>query len=237
MICWLIVEATQASRYQTQEVVRASPRSRRNCRRRGRWPGATARWSVNGDWMGIDQLALPLMRATHEAAMACLSWVGRGDRKAADAAATEAMRVAQSHAPGRGKVVIGEGEQDGASMRAVGSGEDSPSTSLSTPGTHDGVRARSTILRSPSPPQHRPARDRGVVVHGQAGRRVLRGVWSRHRCPDRGQRQGRRDRTRKEGRTASVVGGSNAAVGRRGGTACARGRATKDSAYPHRPGR
>lgn len=70
--------------------------------------------------MGIDHLALPLLRATHEAAVACLNWVGRGDRKAADAAATEAMRAALSHAPVRGRVVIGDGEKDGAPMLAVG---------------------------------------------------------------------------------------------------------------------
>src|SRR5919109_274519 len=56
------------------------------------------------------------LAATHEAALACQPFVGRGDKHAADAAATEAMRRALSQAPGIGTVVIGEGEKDGAPM-------------------------------------------------------------------------------------------------------------------------
>jgi fructose-1,6-bisphosphatase II len=56
------------------------------------------------------------LAATHEAALACQPFVGRGDKHAADAAATEAMRRALAQAPGIGTVVIGEGEKDGAPM-------------------------------------------------------------------------------------------------------------------------
>ncbi|MBA3328649.1 MAG: fructose-bisphosphatase class II family protein, partial [Solirubrobacterales bacterium] len=47
---------------------------------------------------------------------AAYQWAGRGDGKAADAAATEAMRSVLGQAPGCGTVVIGEGEKDGAPM-------------------------------------------------------------------------------------------------------------------------
>jgi fructose-1,6-bisphosphatase II len=62
---------------------------------------------------GLEAAALA---ATRAAAVACQPFVGRGDKHAADAAATEAMRQALAKAPGRGTVVIGEGEKDGAPM-------------------------------------------------------------------------------------------------------------------------
>jgi fructose-1,6-bisphosphatase II len=61
----------------------------------------------------LEPLALA---ATRAAALACLPHVGRGDRKSADAAATEAMRAVLADAPARGVVVIGEGEKDDAPM-------------------------------------------------------------------------------------------------------------------------
>jgi fructose-1,6-bisphosphatase II len=54
--------------------------------------------------------------AARTAALAAAGWAGRGDGKAADASATEAMRAVLDRAPGRGTVVIGEGEKDGAPM-------------------------------------------------------------------------------------------------------------------------
>jgi fructose-1,6-bisphosphatase II len=54
------------------------------------------------------------LAATRDAAIACQPFVGRGDKHAADAAATEAMRRALAEAPGLGTVVIGEGEKDSA---------------------------------------------------------------------------------------------------------------------------
>jgi fructose-1,6-bisphosphatase II len=61
----------------------------------------------------LEPLAL---EATRAAALACLPHVGRGDRKAADAAATEAMRAVLAGGPAQGVVVIGEGEKDDAPM-------------------------------------------------------------------------------------------------------------------------
>jgi fructose-1,6-bisphosphatase II len=63
-----------------------------------------------------EGVALHLMRGTQEAALACLRWIGRGDKEAADHAAVEAMRSALTALPGRGRVVIGEGEKDNAPM-------------------------------------------------------------------------------------------------------------------------
>jgi fructose-1,6-bisphosphatase II len=56
------------------------------------------------------------LAATRKAAIACQPFVGRGDKHAADGAATGAMRSALAEAPGVGTVVIGEGEKDGAPM-------------------------------------------------------------------------------------------------------------------------
>src|ERR687887_398030 len=56
------------------------------------------------------------LAATRAAAIACQPFVGRGDKHAADLAATEAMRSVLAGAPGVGTVVIGEGEKDGAPM-------------------------------------------------------------------------------------------------------------------------
>jgi fructose-1,6-bisphosphatase II len=65
------------------------------------------------DVAGLEAAALA---ATRAAAISCQPFVGRGDKHAADAAATEAMRRALAKAPGLGTVVIGEGEKDGAPM-------------------------------------------------------------------------------------------------------------------------
>jgi len=62
---------------------------------------------------GLEPLALAAVRL---AAIAAWDWAGRGDGKAADDAATEAMREVLGHVPGRGTVVIGEGEKDNAPM-------------------------------------------------------------------------------------------------------------------------
>ena len=62
---------------------------------------------------GLEPAALAATRAS---ALACQRWIGRGQGKAADEAATEAMRAALSRAPGIGTVVIGEGAKDAAPM-------------------------------------------------------------------------------------------------------------------------
>ncbi len=68
-----------------------------------------------------------MLAATQAAALACRWWVGRGDDKAADHAATEAMRAVLAGVQGRGTVVIGEGEKDEAPMlhngETLGDGE------------------------------------------------------------------------------------------------------------------
>lgn len=63
-----------------------------------------------------EHLTLPLLAATQAAALAAQPWFGRGDGKAADGAAVDAMRRALNEAPGEGVVVIGEGEKDDAPM-------------------------------------------------------------------------------------------------------------------------
>ncbi len=64
----------------------------------------------------LRQLETTALAATREAAIACQEFVGSGDGKAADAAATNAMREELAAAPGTGTVIIGEGEKDEAPM-------------------------------------------------------------------------------------------------------------------------
>jgi len=65
-------------------------------------------------------LVLELVRVTEKAAIAASKLVGRGDEKAADAAAVEAMRKAFDKLEIDGTVVIGEGERDEAPMLYIG---------------------------------------------------------------------------------------------------------------------
>lgn len=65
-------------------------------------------------------LVLEMVRVTEAAAVAASTLVGRGDEKAADAAAVEAMRVALNELDMDGTVVIGEGERDEAPMLYIG---------------------------------------------------------------------------------------------------------------------
>ncbi len=65
-------------------------------------------------------LVLEMVRVTEAAAIAASKLVGRGDEKAADAAAVEAMRIALNELPMDGTVVIGEGERDEAPMLYIG---------------------------------------------------------------------------------------------------------------------
>ena len=65
-------------------------------------------------------LALELVRVTEAAALACGRWVGKGDKMAADDAATEAMRRTLDSIDISGTVVIGEGEMDEAPMLYIG---------------------------------------------------------------------------------------------------------------------
>jgi fructose-1,6-bisphosphatase II / sedoheptulose-1,7-bisphosphatase len=65
-------------------------------------------------------LALEAVRVTEAAALAASRLMGRGDEKAADQAAVDAMRWALASLYVSGTVVIGEGERDEAPMLYVG---------------------------------------------------------------------------------------------------------------------
>ena len=65
-------------------------------------------------------LVLEMVRVTERAAISASALVGRGDEKAADAAAVEAMRDALNELYMDGTVVIGEGERDEAPMLYIG---------------------------------------------------------------------------------------------------------------------
>ncbi len=65
-------------------------------------------------------LVLEMVRVTEAAAVAASKLIGRGDEKAADAAAVEAMRKAFDTLYIDGTVVIGEGERDEAPMLFIG---------------------------------------------------------------------------------------------------------------------
>lgn len=65
-------------------------------------------------------LVLEMVRVTEYAAIGASRWIGRGDEKAADAAAVAAMRAALNRLAFDGTVVIGEGERDEAPMLYIG---------------------------------------------------------------------------------------------------------------------
>lgn len=66
------------------------------------------------------ELAMELARVTEAAAVAAARLRGRGDEKAADQVAVDAMRAELNRLPIRGTVVIGEGERDEAPMLYIG---------------------------------------------------------------------------------------------------------------------
>ncbi|MCA3711138.1 class II fructose-bisphosphatase [Phenylobacterium sp.] len=65
-------------------------------------------------------LVLDAVRVTEIAAIAASTLVGRGDEKAADQAAVDAMRTALNGLAIDGEIVIGEGERDEAPMLYIG---------------------------------------------------------------------------------------------------------------------
>jgi fructose-1,6-bisphosphatase II / sedoheptulose-1,7-bisphosphatase len=70
---------------------------------------------------GLDRiLTLELVRVTERAAVAAARLRGRGDEKAADQAAVDAMRKELNRLAIDGTVVIGEGERDEAPMLYIG---------------------------------------------------------------------------------------------------------------------
>jgi fructose-1,6-bisphosphatase II len=87
-------------------------------------PGIAASTSSEDLLPSLESLALTAVRV---AALAAARHAGLGDGKAADGAATEAMRDVLGEAPGLGTVIIGEGEKDNAPMlyngERLGTGE------------------------------------------------------------------------------------------------------------------
>ena len=65
-------------------------------------------------------LSMELVRVTERAAVSAARWRGRGDEKAADQAAVDAMRRELNKLPIDGTIVIGEGERDEAPMLFIG---------------------------------------------------------------------------------------------------------------------
>ena len=65
-------------------------------------------------------LALEVVRVTEAAALSASRLMGRGDEKAADQAAVDAMRNALNSLEIDGTVMIGEGERDEAPMLYIG---------------------------------------------------------------------------------------------------------------------
>jgi len=65
-------------------------------------------------------IGLEMVRITESAAISSARWVGRGDKHAADKAATEMMRKNFNNLNISGRIVIGEGERDKAPMLFIG---------------------------------------------------------------------------------------------------------------------
>ncbi len=82
----------------------------------GNGPGGSSQGDqgIAPDWLGAGEASA--QAATRAAAIAAAEWAGRGDKDAADAAATDAMRSTLSSLPGSAVVIIGEGEKDDAPM-------------------------------------------------------------------------------------------------------------------------
>ena len=71
--------------------------------------------------MPLDKkLITSLINITSKAAIECYKFVGKGDKKIADKAATDSMRKNLNKLNIDGEVVIGEGELDDAPMLYIG---------------------------------------------------------------------------------------------------------------------
>jgi fructose-1,6-bisphosphatase II / sedoheptulose-1,7-bisphosphatase len=75
---------------------------------------------ANKEWIMDRNFALEAVRVSEAAALASSHWIGRGQEKAADQAAVNAMREALNGLTIDGTVVIGEGERDKAPMLYIG---------------------------------------------------------------------------------------------------------------------
>lgn len=80
----------------------------------------------------MTSLLSHIEQACANAAQACRPWIGKGEKIAADQAATEAMRKTFAAAPMDGRIVIGEGERDEAPMLHIGEelGAGGPATDI-----------------------------------------------------------------------------------------------------------
>ena len=67
-----------------------------------------------------SDLSLDFLRVVEQAAIACATTMGQGDRHKSDAVAVEAMRKEMDSVPIDGTIVIGEGERDEAPMLYIG---------------------------------------------------------------------------------------------------------------------
>ena len=163
-------------------------------------------------------LVLEMVRVTEAAAIAASRLIGRGDEKAADAAAVEAMRAALNELPIDGTVVIGEGERDEAPMLYIGERVGSaqgggPKIDIAldplegTTLTRQGGPNALAVLAIAE--QRLPA-ERARHLHGEAGDRprLPRGTIDIARVADnvRAHRQGKRRRRRAISPPASSTG-------------------------------
>ena len=68
----------------------------------------------------LSSLSSQIIGIVEQASIACYDWIGRGDNKAADAAAVKSMRSSLNQMNINGTIVIGEGERDEAPMLFIG---------------------------------------------------------------------------------------------------------------------
>jgi fructose-1,6-bisphosphatase II len=81
---------------------------------------ATSGTALASDFSVDGALVQQALEATRAAAIAAALWTGRGDARAADGAATNAMRLVLGRARALGTIVTGEGAKDEAPMLADG---------------------------------------------------------------------------------------------------------------------
>ncbi|MFT6219442.1 MAG: fructose-1,6-bisphosphatase II / sedoheptulose-1,7-bisphosphatase [Rickettsiales bacterium] len=68
----------------------------------------------------LNDIIISAIKVAEQAAIACHSWIGKGDEKLADQAAVNAMREELNKMSIDGTIVIGEGERDEAPMLFIG---------------------------------------------------------------------------------------------------------------------
>ena len=177
-------------------------------------------------------------RARHRgAAMLRLALIGRGDEKAADQAAVDAMRQRARRPRIGGTVVIGEGERDEAPMLYIGE-------KVGSGGAGAKVDIAARPARRHEPVRQRRAQRAGVMAmadEGQAPERARHVHGEDRRRP--GRRRRHRPRQDARARTCSASPRPRASTSRPGRRASSTGRATPSSSprsarrRPHPPDR